>query len=581
MLEDTSWHAKMLAAPELATGDELLARGRAEAQSIKLGTNAFLRDKRVASETEYKRRLTSEGRMMQHAHIGFRDVGRTVDAMREVHDTCAATGVRIDRFGITLDWSMGYPAEAREGKPNGTGIILSSPEDFGQITNAVPVATHFGDFMLGFPGSLENARGAIAAGATSLGNLGQYFTFRMPYWPDDISPTEATVQAMGLIVEQEAEILIHSNLDDGFAGMFVDTACGLGMAIVEKYIIETLIGGKLAHCFGNHFSDPVTRMAFHGALTRVNDTPGTMIYGNTVSYQSKGEVNYASLATYLLPDILSLRRWKSGHAINPVPVTENERIPDTDEIIAAQQFAARLTELAEPYERLTNWDEVDALSDRLVEGGQAFADNMLSGLADWGVDCQDPAALMLAVRRMGARRLEDTFGPGEPGVKRRPLVHAEWALELERKAEIWVAGQGGANPAYAGLTVCIASSDVHEHGKHYVARALEGLGLTVVDAGASTDAEDLVACALETGADILAISTYNGVALDYTRRTMAALEAARSDLPVIVGGRLNQIGTQSNSGLPVDVSEEIDAAGALACDSLDMVLPLLDRLSDG
>ena len=52
-------------------------------------------------------------------------------------------------------------------------------------------------------------------------------------------------------------------------------------------------------------------------------------------------------------------------------------------------------------------------------------------------------------------------------------------------------------------------------------------------------------------------------------------------LGVIVGGRLNQIGTQSNSGLPVDVSEEIDAAGALACDSLDMVLPLLDRLSDG
>ena len=34
-----------------------------------------------------------------------------------------------------------------------------------------------------------------------------------------------------------------------------------------------------------------------------------------------------------------------GALVNPVPVTENLRIPDVDEILDAQLFAARLAEL--------------------------------------------------------------------------------------------------------------------------------------------------------------------------------------------------------------------------------------------
>src|ERR1700675_1163805 len=59
---------------------------------------------------------------------------------------------------------------------------------------------------------------ALVAGTTAIGNLGQYFTFRLPYWDDDIATTEATVTALGLIAAQDVEILVHSNLDDGFAG---------------------------------------------------------------------------------------------------------------------------------------------------------------------------------------------------------------------------------------------------------------------------------------------------------------------------------------------------------------------------
>lgn len=241
-------------------GAELLAKGRTMAQDWRLGASAFMTATGFASEVAYKSSITT--RIMQHAHIGFRSVERTLEALRQVHGTCGARGVTVDRFGITLDWSMGYPQSMRAKAARATGIILYGPEDFARITAAVAAPMHFGDFMLGLPGALDNTKAAIAAGATSLGNLGQYFTFRLPGWDDDVATTEATVIALGLIAAQNGAVLVHSNLDDGFAGLFQDMCCSLGMVLVEKHIVEGLIGAPLAHCYGHHFSDPISRMAF-------------------------------------------------------------------------------------------------------------------------------------------------------------------------------------------------------------------------------------------------------------------------------------------------------------------------------
>ncbi|PTX49537.1 B12 binding protein [Gemmobacter caeni] len=561
--------------PRLPPGAELLSRGRALARDWRVGPCPFFAEKAVTSEAEWKRRI-GNSRIMQHAHIGFRNVDRTLGAIAEVHDRCAAQSVTVDRFGITLDWSMGYPQALREKAARGTGIVLTGPEDFARITHAAPAAAHFGDFMIGLPGCVENTCAALAAGATSVGNLGQYFTFRLPYWNDDVATTEATVTALGLIAAQETQVLVHSNLDDGFAGLFLDMASALGMVLVEKHIVEGLIGARLAHCYGHHFSDPLSRMAFHAALARVTDPPGTMIFGNTVAYQAGSAGNYASLASYLLADMMALGRWATGHAVNPVPVTENQRIPDVDEIVEAQAFARRLADHAPHHAALTDWHRVEALADRLVAGGRAFAQAVLAGLADRGVPEDDPAALLLAIRRMGPKRLEALFGQGPLAARgRAPLVAAEWARELDEKAERWVAGQ---TALPRRLRVCVGTSDVHEHGKYLVEQALEGMGVEVLDGGVSTDPEALVAQALAEGAEALAISTYNGVALGYAQAVMAALNQSGATLPVLIGGKLNQIPDASNTGLPVDVTAEIAALGATPCAGLDDMLPALRKL---
>jgi methylmalonyl-CoA mutase cobalamin-binding domain/chain len=575
-----------LTAARMRPASDLIAEGRALARDWRVGPNRFLRTAEVGSEAEYKRRCVAAGRIMQHAHIGFRSVARTREAITEVHGACAACGVTVDRFGITLDWSMGYPAPLRSDRPRGTGIVLDGPEDFLRITDAAPAAAHFGDFMMGLPGAVENTKAAIAAGATAIGNLGQYFTFRLPYWDDDVATTEATVVALGLLAAQEAEILVHSNLDDGFAGLFADASAALGMVLLEKYVVEDLVGASVSHCYGHHFTAPHLRLAFHRALSEISATPGTMIYGSTVSYQSTAADNFASLASYLQADIWALNRRGTGHAVNPVPVTENERIPDVDEIIDVQIFAGRLAEHAASSAELIDLARVDDLAVRLVEGGRAFAGNVLGGLPELGVDITDAAQVMLALRRIGPRRLERFFGAGPPDPEewsgRRTIVRSEWLSELEGKADRWVdAIEPAVRSAIAvrRLAVCVGTSDVHEHGKTLVEKALSGLGVMVIDGGVSSDPEILARRAAEGGADVIAISTYNGVALRYTREVLDWLAAAGLAIPVCVGGRLNQTPEDSNSGLPVDVTDEIRALGAEPCASLDALASMLTAVA--
>lgn len=348
------------------------------------------------------------------------------------------------------------------------------------------------------------------------------------------------------------------------------------MMLIEKHIVEDLIGASAAFCFGHHFSSPLLRAAFQTALAEVTQTHGTMLYGNTVAYQRDVAANYASLSSYLMADICALMTRHSGHAINPVPVTENLRIPDADEILDAQIFAARLVEHAPAYARLLDHDQIDGLARQIRDGGGRFAQAALRGLGERGVDVADPAALMLAIRRMGAKRMEALFGQGpEQAGRRHPLVFADWAEELEEMAASWLATPHVRDAALTGLRVALGTTDVHEHGAYLVTRALEGLGADVREAGVAVDAEDLVQRACAADADVIAISTYNGVALTYTKSVFAELERLGREIPVVIGGKLNQIPEASNSDLPVDVSDDIRALGAAACGDLDDMLAAL------
>lgn len=558
--------------PELPIGSELLAEGRALARHWVVEKNAFLAHYDTTSEYDYKRRCMAEGRVMQHAQVGFRDVERSCEAYRTVWQDCAARDVVIDRIGVCLDWSMAVPRDQRSKATRGTGMIVSDPETCARLTSSAPAAPHFGDFVLGFPAAIENTQSVLSAGCTAIGNFGQYFTFRVPGWDDDIETTRATLVALGLIAAQPVPILVHSNIDDGFAAQFTDLTSSLGMMEIERSIVEDLVGARMSHCFGHHFSDPLTRLAFQRAQARMSDTPGTMIYGNTTSYRGTGAENYASLARYLNIDALGQSLTPTGHAINAVPVTENERIPDIEEIVDAQLFGGRLIQLHKSMLPLIDLDQTDQIAETLVEGAMQFKANVMAGLREAGIDTQDAFEMMLALRRLGARKLEYLYGVGTLDAShiggRKPVVSGSVLEEIGNMADVAMSETSADAVEIVRaqkMRVVVATTDVHEHGKLLIEEILRRVGVEVIDGGVSTEVGALIDVAAEQTPDAIAVSTYNGVALTYCTQAQAAMADRNLAIPFVIGGRLNQIPDDSNSSLPVDVGDRLAQSGALVC----------------
>ncbi|WP_139812027.1 cobalamin-dependent protein [Ensifer aridi] len=572
----------LLPEPDLPHGADLLAEGRALARDWSVGPSAFLRHVGVASEYDFKRTRMAARRVMQHAQIGYRDTAKSCRAYAEIWEACAARGVTVHRYGLCLDWSMAVPRAHRARAERGTGMILPGVEDFVRLANAAPVAAHFGDFVLGFPAALENTQAALAAGSTAIGNLGQYFTFRVPGHDDDVEATAQTVRAIGLIAAQAVPVMVHSNLDDGFAAQFTDLTSCLGMILIERHIVTGLTGAPIGHCYGHHFSDPLGRLAFQRAMAMVGAAPGTVIYGNTTAYRGLPAANFASLANYVLVDAAGQISQPTGHAINAVPVTENERIPEIEEVVAAQLFAGRMAEMAPGWLGMLDPVPVEALAAQIVAGGQAFARATLLGLEEAGVDTGCAFQMLLALRRMGARRLEAAYGAGRPDPAapggREPIAPATILSEIAEMADHALLGHRSVTKSSSdltGLRVMVATSDVHEHGKMLVEEILRRLGVTVLDGGVSTDPGVLAKRVREQKPDAVAISTYNGIALRYFQ----ALRTEGIKIPILIGGRLNQIPEGSNTSLPVDVGAELAEAGAIVCRNAADLAPALQNLT--
>ena len=578
--------AQVFPEAQLPDAGALIAEGRKTAETVKVGKSPFLEAFGVGSEADYKRRSVEQGRVMMHAQIGFRAPDKSRRAYAEIWEAVDQAGHRVDRYGICLDWSMGYPRARRKDMPRGTGLIMAEIEDWIAMTRMAPVAPHFGDFVIGTPAAFENTVAALLAGSTSIGNLGQYFAFRQPHWDDDVFTTAESLKAIALTAAQPVEVIVHSSLDDGFASLFTDLACSLGAILLEQYIVDELCSGHSSYSFGNTYARPYTRHAFQRAAQKITRTPGTMIYGATTMYGENHAENYAALVTYLRIDIHGQKTRPAGHAVNPTPVTEAQRIPDIDEIIDAHLLANRLVELEEPLHGLYRDEDVDPIADRIVAGGRRFKENVLAGFQEAGIDIKNPFEMLLAIRRVGSKRLEELFGPGvlAPGrLRGRAPVSPSHSIEqLEEMGEGLVARMSGISRQRiesARLRACIATTDVHEYGKILIETVLGKLGVTIVDGGTSTDPNDLALHLQTTGADFVALSSYNGVALDFVSDLKRDLGKLGISVPIFVGGKLNRVPDGSNTSLPVDISNELAAAGAIVCPGVETMLERISQMA--
>src|ERR1043165_6527503 len=142
--------------------------------------------------------------------------------------------------------------------------------------------------MMGFPAGFQNVTRALAAGVTTIGNIGQYTAYELLGGSDEIVVTEETIKALGAIAAvRDQGGLAHSNLEDGSATQATHFGAYVGWAALELHVVERMIGARLTHCFGNTIQNPEHRAIVHFALDdlRGGDSISSMIYGNTVAHR--------------------------------------------------------------------------------------------------------------------------------------------------------------------------------------------------------------------------------------------------------------------------------------------------------
>lgn len=549
-------------------GKQLLVEGAGAVRDDGVGLSWFSELTGTDSEYAYKRRCMELGTVMYHAHIGLSTWQATAEALGEVTRQLEAAGHRLDRFGLCIERGMSVPAAVRDGMPRETGPRLEDG-DWDAVAQAALSQPHLGDFMIGTAASLENTLHALRAGITTIGNLGQYFTFDVPGGGSAAEVTAATTRALGaMAAARDRGAVVHSYLDDGPAMQFSHYGNYLAWAALETHVVETLVGARLAHCYGGLVPQPKARAFLGIALKQLHEpgSVGSMIYGNTVDYTRDPIRNQAVLSTYLLVDIATQLRCPTGHALNPVPLTENARIPDADEILEVHRVAREIEREARRSADLFDWAGIEADAVEAVDYARRASARMLECLAEDGVDVHDPAAVLGALRFPDVRSIERRLRmQPPPGLARLEPWKAGTARVLATDVT------SAAKHQLDGTRVVLASLDVHDLMRDVLVSALPDLGAEVVVLPNDSRAEAIASAAVAEDADAVVVSTYNGSALTQGKLLSSALADAGFDGVTVMGGVLNE---EKGHGLPVDVRDEIRALG-IACPAQVTEVPAL------
>ena len=554
---------------------DLMTTARSAASQVTIGQSLFLKQQGYSSELDYKRQCIRDGRIMYHAHIGMNDMDLTSAALRSIHHRLDGQGFRMDRAGFALDRRMGLPSPLWAGTAAETGPMLESQRDWSALAQSAPIQPHLGDFMIGQPASFVNTLQALRIGCTTIGNLSQFFTFEAPGWGDRITTSVETLKAIALLAEfREQGCMLHSYLEDGYGALFKHCATVAAWAMLEYYLVEELIGAKLTHCIGGLTCDPVKRSGWVLALQKIHhgDLVGSMIYGDTISFSQDFDKNRAVTSEYLLWDILTQIYSPSGHAVLPLPVTEAIRIPSAEEIIEAQCFGRQIEQSARRLFPHVDFSKAEAFAERICRSGKTIFDNALAGLRDSGVDIRNPLQLLYVLKQMGPQTFEALFAAQiteqdsdltDMYLLSKRVVDEHRALfdSPELKAKI------------KGKRLLLASTDVHEHAIGALAQLLGEAGAEVTNLGAEQSPDQILKILRSNSLDALLLSTHNGMALEYAQQLQSAMVAEQINLPVIIGGVLNQ--KVEGQALPVPVVEELKSLGFLTGNSLPGITKLL------
>ena len=301
------------------TDTSFIQQAREEAQAIQIPRSSWCEAEGFVSEKAYKSVMASKGGIMYHTHFCFPDRESMQRDMPALQEQLEKQGLVLDRFGVSLDPSMALPAELRRRSGEKAGLYLETQEDWNELASYSFSQPHLGDNMIGSPASYDSCCKALRAGITTMGNISQFFGWDYPEFQDVEARTRSTVMAIAAMgAHTEDGVLIHSNLDDGYGDKCADMGQLIGMALLEKYIAEDLLGAKVAHSFGDMFHSPYKRLVFLSALKQIHgdEAFGSMVFANKLGREKRNlDLNDAHLCMCMLYDMAGQVRYQTGHAV--------------------------------------------------------------------------------------------------------------------------------------------------------------------------------------------------------------------------------------------------------------------------
>jgi len=563
---------------DLPSGKELLQEGIRIGNTFEVGKSAFIEHRTKLTKKELNQMQIEKGGITWAAELGLKTVEEQVEGIRYLWEWSRKKGVHI-RGVITISSMLnGLPPELRSKAPKPTSFVFESPEDFVKMAQAAPIPFTLGDHMICSPNSVNNAINALKAGCVGFGVVSQH-TWNYPYWHDEVEQMIEMVKAMGIIASKG--VGLGSYAGDGLPGQLLDNVSVVGYSLFEKYVTEELCGCPYSTGLGGLHSYIPAKLATWLALTDVNCRVGH-VEGNTLEVTEDIEANYALVVSEFIPFAILERKYKTGTAYTPKPVTEAIRVPTLREIIEVFSVCSVALRKAQEYEEasMLNESHINELRSIIATNAKKFFDNMLKGLREMGIDISDPLQLLLATRRLGGRRVEELFHPGEkdPSLPRGivPFVRTDLASrsmkELDNILERARAEKLG--DAVKGKKIIVGSTDTHEFGLFVLGGVLRALDAKVIDKSVDLDPEQVLDAAFEEGTPYIAISTHNGQCLDWGRHLMGMAKKRNQNVKVAMGGKLNAI-LEGNTE-PVDVSDRLSDLGIIPCrDVLDLIKGIL------
>lgn len=579
-----SEHKKQFRLPrDLPDGRALVEEGRKLGADIKLGRSLLCQKYGVANEIEYKKKMRAEGRLMRSLNIGLNTWRETADGLRRIHEACEERGFRVDRYQMQLDRRMGLPPELWQQAPKETGPLLETKDDWMEVSQAAPIQPQLGDMMIGSPMSVHNATRALEAGVNYVGNMSQ-IGWKYPGWKGTETEQMAeTTKALGIMASKRADgCIFQSYLEDGYPAQFKDYCSYIGWVMFERYLITEVVGANLSIAYGGLTHDPIMKAALILAIEELTpeEVCNSFFHCNTTAQTKTVDNNYAVVSIDDLYIALAIMRSNSGAAMLSIPVTEAIRIPTWQEVVQVQTMAERTIVYAKHLQGTIDWGMFDGLKEKLLNGGRRFYDNVMNGLQELKVDLRDPLQILMSIRSMGGLEIENRWGIGElprkAGETYKPIFPTDTFKDYEKyRSDVRSYFSGFDGKVDQKQRVIVGSTDIHEYAMLLAVDALRELGISPVIAGTSVDPDELADLALETNAAAILVSTHNGMALTYAEHLIRELRKREIQIPVGIGGTLNQ--DFEGEPAPLDVTDKLADMGLVVCTQINDLLGVVGK----